>query len=203
MNAPTWRIREGVRLLQRASHLWFAVANGDERSWHERHARQHASLCRVGFASAVTGAAGVARSARTGEILHHQTRTALRDVRDDGSATVNLGYDAEIDGEGEMNRRALLQPKIRRFNEDAVGAQVTCAAEPASTTRDGNIDCSSGAMTCMETTLHGALPYCLACCGGGSPESLARIRETRSDYAARSPTAKLLSNNNFTLETYV
>lgn len=48
MNAPTWRIREGVRLLQRASHLWFAVANGDERSWHERHARQHASLCRVG-----------------------------------------------------------------------------------------------------------------------------------------------------------
>jgi hypothetical protein len=69
--------------------------------------KEGVSACALGLARKrvnVNFVEATARSTRAGEILHHQTRAALRDVRDDGGATMNLRHDAEVDGEGKMNR---------------------------------------------------------------------------------------------------
>lgn len=63
-----------------------------------------------------------------GEAFHHQPGAALGHVRDDGSASMNLGHDAEIDGKREVDGRAFFQTEVLGFDEDTVGAQVTRAA---------------------------------------------------------------------------
>ena len=95
---------------------------------------------------------------RAGEALHHQARAALRHVGDDGRPAMNLGDDAEIDGEGEMDRRAFLQSKIFSFNEDAIGAQVASATEFTCASRYRDIDRRAGPMTSVEASLHGQFP---------------------------------------------
>jgi hypothetical protein len=49
-------------------------------------------------------------------------------VRDDGGTTMNLGDDAEIDGERKVHGRTFLQSQVLGFDEYAVCAQVARTA---------------------------------------------------------------------------
>ena len=67
---------------------------------------------------------------------------------------MDLGDDAQIDGECELHGGAFFQTEIFGFDEHSVGAQVTCSAEFAGSARDRNVDYGSSSMSCVEASLH-------------------------------------------------
>jgi hypothetical protein len=94
---------------------------------------------------------------RTGRISFHQQPCATaRNVRDYGSAAMELGDGAEIDREGELNLLALAQTQIRGLDEDASGAQIHGTTELAAPARDVDVDGGSGAVPRMQSTFHGS-----------------------------------------------
>src|SRR5690606_5729467 len=98
------------------------------------------------------------RSARSGEALHHEPSAALRYVRDDRRASVNLGDDAEIDGESQMDGGAFLQSEILRLDEHAVGAQVARPAKLAGAAGCRHVHGGSCAVAGMQASLHTQIP---------------------------------------------
>lgn len=65
----------------------------------------------------------------SGQRFHHQTSTAAGNVCNDGGAPMNFRDYAEIDREGELYRRALLQAQIFGLDEHAVRAEITCPTQ--------------------------------------------------------------------------
>ncbi len=102
-------------------------------------------------------------------VLHHQSRPATRDVRDDGGAAMQLGDGAETDGEGEVDGLALAQSHVAGFDEHARGAQVARAAETVMTPREENVHGGARTVARCQSSLHdSALLYFLfaamGCC---------------------------------------
>lgn len=113
-------------------------------------------------------------SACASEAFHHQSGAASRNMRDDGRTTMNFRHDAEVDGKGQVHRRAFFQTEVLGLDEDAVRAQV---ASPAQFTRSpwyGNIDGGACAMASVEASLHGQIPEPLVSVGADSSLSSAR-----------------------------
>jgi hypothetical protein len=75
-------------------------------------------------------------------------------VRDNGSASMQLGHRAQIDGEGQLDLLTLPQSEIRGFDEDAGGAQVHGAAQLAAATWNIDVDGGPSPMPGMETAFH-------------------------------------------------
>jgi hypothetical protein len=98
------------------------------------------------------------RSARARQTFHHQAGTAFGNMSNDGSAAMDLGNDAEIDGEGEVNGSALLQAEIFSLDENAVGAEIASAAQLAWSTGNCHVHCGACAMTSVEAPLHSQFP---------------------------------------------
>src|SRR5690606_40519419 len=85
---------------------------------------------------------------------HHEAGAAPRDVRDNRRSAMDLGDDAEIDGEREVNRGTLLQSEVFGFDEHAVRAQIACSAQLAGTPGNSDVDRRARTMTCVKAPLH-------------------------------------------------
>ena len=75
-----------------------------------------------------------------GEIFHSQARAALRGVRHDGVAAMNLRDRAEFDGERQLHRGAFGQFQVWGFHDYAVSAQIVGLANAACTAWHRHID---------------------------------------------------------------
>jgi hypothetical protein len=91
---------------------------------------------------------------RAGQTFHHQSGAALGNMRDNRRAAMDLRYYTQVDCEGEVDSGAFLQSEILGFDEHAVRAQVTRAAQLARPSRNGDVDGGARAMSCMKASLH-------------------------------------------------
>ena len=103
-----------------------------------------------GFDAVETGVGQVSGAV----VLHHQSRPATRDVRDNGGAAMQLGDGAETDGECEVDGLALAQSHVAGFDEHARGAQVARAAETMVTARQEHVHGSARTMARCQSSLH-------------------------------------------------
>src|SRR5579872_1530274 len=95
-----------------------------------------------------------AGSCRGAVALHHQARSATRNVSHDGGAPMQLGNGAEVDGKGEYDLLALTQPEIRGLDEDTRGTEVHRFAELSAAARNGDIDNGSSTVPRMQAAFH-------------------------------------------------
>ena len=87
-----------------------------------------------------------------------------REMRDDSRAAMDLGHDAEADRERELHGLAPSQAHVPGLDEDTGGAQVLRAAQPALARRQKQVDRCTCAMSCRQSSFHGAALY--RCCDG-------------------------------------
>jgi hypothetical protein len=75
-------------------------------------------------------------------------------VGDDRGAAMDLGHEAQIDGERELNLLALAQAEIFSLDEYAVRAQILRLADAALSSRHDDVHRSSRSVASVQATLH-------------------------------------------------
>jgi hypothetical protein len=84
--------------------------------------------------------------------VHHETRAAARDMRDDRFAAMYLGDRTEIDGERQIDLLALAQAEIAGLNVNTRRTQVDCTAQFFAPTGHRDVNRGACPMASMQTT---------------------------------------------------
>src|SRR5688572_14887130 len=86
--------------------------------------------------------------------LHFKASAAPRNMGDDRLAAMDLRDGAEVDGEGQLDDRALGEAEVAGLDEHAVGGKVVRLAERAATARDHDIDGGARPVAAVQTSFH-------------------------------------------------
>ena len=92
--------------------------------------------------------------------VHHQARTAARDVRDHRSAAMQLGDGAEIDREGELDLLTLAKTEVRGLHEHTGGGEIDRPTEFLSTGWRRDVHRGPRTMPGMQSAHHRLNPRC-------------------------------------------